>query len=149
MAFEGPRNDNFDLVDGLKRTVAEVLAIKDEIGAKKANVYLYKKIGAAEPVWTQILPSPTIAEYSLDPRLIAGGEIQQGDLLLRGIPQANYTEEELNTATETEGEERYFVVDKRAYTLAHLRKNYLTFDILIRRYDAVNEEDLVPPPASG
>ena len=145
MAFVGKRNDNFGLVDALKSTVANALKIRDSLGAKKANVYFYTKQGENEEVWRQILPTPQIVDYGLDLRLLAGGEVQQGDIMLRGIPQTNYERTDIETASTDETEKRFFVIEGRAYTAVYIRKQLLTWEVLIRRFESINEGQLVPP----
>ena len=148
--FVGPRKESNELVDDLKPTVSDVMQIKDDVGIKKANVYLYSKPEGQDATWKQLLPTPTIVDLSHDISLLEGGSVQAGDLFLKGIPQSDYTEQELETATVEGNDKRFFVIIpfggySRAYTAVNIRRKYLSFSIHVRRFEAVNEDELLPP----
>lgn len=142
------RNDNFQLVEELRPLAAEIGAIRDEIGAKIANVYLLTREEGVPDIWEQILPTPHIRDFSHSLKLVEGGEVRSGDLLLKGIPISKYSEMNLDTALmdQEDEKEKYYIIDRRAYTLVHIKKNYLTWDVLIRRWEALNSEDIGNPP---
>ena len=150
--FEGTRNDNFGLVDDLKGVVSDAMSIKDDIGAKKANVYFYERnMETDEVVWRQILPTPNIVDLSHNVKQIEAGVIQAGDLFLNGIPIQNYNSEDLETASMNENIEKYWVIKEsnttRAYTTTHIKRNLLTYDVHISRYESINENELTIPEA--
>ena len=39
--------------------------------------------------------------------------------------------------------ERYFVINQRAYTTVRIDRGYLVWNVHIRRYEALNPEDLM------
>ena len=116
--------------------VADALGILDDIGIKKSNVYWYQKDEGEEPFYSQVLPTPIIQDYSHNIRLLEGGAVQQGDLILTNIPKSIYNEESLETATEEGTREKYWVINGLAYTTVRIVRNYLSFNVQIRRYDA-------------
>ena len=150
MGFIGPRNDNFDIVEDLKQVAADAYSIRDDIGAKVANVYFYSKTGSDEPVWQQVLPTPSIKDLSFNLDLMEGGIVQRGDLRLGAIPIANYSEDDLRTDTEIEDQVKYWVLKEpggltKAYTTVHISRRLLNYIVHIRRFDAINEGDLLIP----
>ena len=151
--FEGERNDNFGLVDDLKDTISDVLGIRDDLGAKKANVYFYEKnLETEEVVWTQVLPTPDIVDLAHNIKQIESGVIQAGDLFVKDLPIAKYSSKDLETSfMANEKKEKYWIIMEsgrtRAYTTTHIKRNLLTYDVHITRYESINENDLIPPPA--
>ena len=142
---------DFEIVNDLKGVAEDVLGIRDEIGAQKALVYKYVKNEDTEEVtWTKITPTPDIVDLSHNVRLQEGGAISQGDLFLKGFPISKYTEQFLETAT-VDGKLLILYVLKdpngytRAYTVNNIKKNYLTFDLHVTRYEASNDDELNPP----
>ena len=144
-------NFNFDLVEDLKGIAEDSFAIRDDIGAKKANVWFYEKKGENDPVWKQILPTPNIVDLSHNVQLMEGGTVESGDLFLRSIPISKFNEEDLETVVENEMDQKYWVIAPpngftRAYTSVHIKRNYLSFEVHIRRYKSINDNELQPPP---
>lgn len=153
MGFKGKREDSFEIIDDLKSVAADAYSIRDEIGAKSANVYLYEKDGDNEPVWQQVLPTPSIRDLSFKQDLMEGGIVERGDLRLGAIPIANYSEEDLRTSGTDRDIRKFWVLQEpggptKAYTTVHISRRLLNYIVHIRRFDAINEDDLVVPPVS-
>ena len=144
--FGGPRKEHFDIIDDLKSVVADVTAIRDDIGIKKFNVYFLKKTEGADDEWSQMLPTPFIDQADANIELLETGSVQKGDIFLRGIPIASYTQDELDTATTDEDVSKYIVMDGKAYTVVRITRELLTYDIHLRRFESINEGELVIPP---
>ena len=115
-----------------------------------ANVYLYEKTGEVEPVWRQVLPTPSVRDLSFDQAVMEGGIVQRGDLRLGSIPVSAYSEEDLRTDTMQANKRKYWVIREpggptKAYTTVHISRRLLNYVVHIRRYDAINEGDLIIP----
>ena len=154
MPLEGPVNNNFQLVEDLKQVAADAYAIRDDLGAKLANVYLYSKKMGEEAVWKQLLPTPSIQDLSFDQAMVEGGIVQRGDLRLGGIPVANYNNDDLRTDSKDRDVRKFIVIKEqgaegktKAYTALHISRRLLNYVIHVRRFDAINEDDLKVPEA--
>ena len=146
MPIQGPTNSNFDLVDGLKQTFSSVSSLRDSIGAKLANVWLYRKAEGEEPVWKQLLPTPEIM-LSQQIRLEEGGAAEGGDIQLRGIPIENFTREQLDTREEVVT--KYIVIappneQTIAFTTVEIERKLLSYSITLTRFKGVNPGELDP-----
>ena len=157
MAFIGPRNDNFELAGDLS-DVASLVSIRDEIGIKEANVYLWTRRKGFEDQWEQFLPTPEISHLDHISELSEGGMILEGNIMLREIPcrtrpeQVGFWEEEqLQTASAEEGVKRYWVLagpslKPKAYTTQRIIKTSpIAFDVQIKRFDSINSKDIIIP----
>ena len=144
------RSYNTELIDDLKEVAQDVLKIRDDIGAVKAHVYFLTRETdpntgeVLKDTWKQILPTPNIRDFGHDIKLVEAGAVKQSDLLLTSIPISKYREEDLVTDTENQETQLFFVVQQKAYTTVHIKRNYLTFNVLIRRFEAINEGELIP-----
>ena len=151
MAFIGPRNDNFDLVDNLKDVVGDVLGIRDTIGGKRANVYWLTKEQGKDDVWEQVLPTPDVQFFNLQQSLDTGGIISEGEVTLKDIPISVYSESDLETASRTEGKRKFWILagpglETKAYTTKSInKKDLFKFDVYIQRFKSLNPEDLIIP----
>ena len=144
--FTGERKEGFGLLDDIEGSVADALSVKDDLGLKKANVYFYRKEDDEEDAtWKQILPTPSIKDFSHDVRLLEGGSVQQGDLILRGFPRSLYSESDLETATEEGTTTLYWVINDRPYTTVSIVKKMLTWNVQVRRVENAGKL-IVPPP---
>ena len=147
------RNDNFNLINTLKVVAEQVFSIKDTIGFKKANVFFYSKIGDDDAVWTQILPTPNIRDFSQAIVMQSGGVVKQGDLLLTELPNNKFSQSDLETATIEGKEKKFYVVvpqnatETQAYTAINIRRNYIDFSVHIRRSQDWGGQ--LPPPIEG
>ena len=131
---------NFD-----ENTLKSIYEIRDNIGAKKSNVWFYSKTGENNPVWTQILPTPYVRDIEQEVTLQEGGSLEHGDIILQNLPRYKFSEEDLETSSDDDNTEKYWVIDGRAYTTVFIKKGLVSFDVHIRRYDSINKGELVPP----
>lgn len=150
---ENPNNLQGILKD-LAPVVEDAYAIKDDLGFIKYPVWMYEKNGDSEPVWKRILPTPKIVDNSQNAKLLALGEVLQGDLFLKQIPVNSYTEDDLRTSFILDNDEeeppvRYWIINKFAFTTQSIKRNYLHYEVHITRSDNINEGELVPPEESN
>ena len=144
--FVGEKNKN-TFSENFGIDVAEIYSIRDDIGAKKANVYFYEKPKSegTTALWKQILPTPYIRNISHKEILEPGGSLQEGDLFLNGIPKDKFDRSQLETASLEGLVDKYWVINQRAYTTINIVEKIATFNVQIRRYDSINVGDLINP----
>lgn len=123
--------------------VENILNIRDQIGLKVDNVFFFSKKPNENPIWKQILPTPIFETIDENEKLEAGGVLSHQRIFLKGIPRSKFPKSDLETATLGGLEERYWVINKIPFTTFKIIMNLLTWDILIERYDPINE--LTPP----
>ena len=132
-----------NLIDAIKTNIASILSIRDTIGLKRADVY-FASIENETASWKQILPTPNV-QIDSNIQQTAGGVINRNNLVLRGIPQANYTLANLETSSEDGTVEKYWVIEGLAYTTDRIIKNLTTYDVYISRYEQINLNELGDP----
>ena len=123
--------------------------IVDGIGAKKSDVYFYTKDNPEDEstvLWTQILPTPIIRNFTTEQKVVSG-EVETGDLLLTAIPISNFSRDNLLTSSEEGLQERYWVIEQKAYITVGVTRGYTSWSVHIRLYESVNE--LIPPGSSN
>ena len=154
MPFQGERQEGFDLIESIK-SLAETASVRDDIGAKAANIYLYSKEDGADEdtaIWRQMLPTPSIQDLNYLQSQMEGGIVQKGTLRLRGIPVSKYTREDLETDTPNTAPkiQKLWVVKPhdgktRAYTTEYIVRRLITFNVDIKPFEGINEGELVVP----
>lgn len=129
------------LIDDLLGSVDDILGVRDSVGAVLHPVFMVTRTwtgtqpgeGTFADVSVQVLPSPGIKEFSHDVRLREGGFIKQGDIILRGVSRNLYAESDIDNSTAAKNIEKFYQLDNRLYTVIHVKENYLTWDVQIRK----------------
>ena len=129
----------------IKINFGNIYSIRDSLGITKAKVYVYTKDGDNEPVWKQFLPTPYIRNFSHQIILASGGSLEEGDLALTNIPKHIFNRAELETDNISGNVVKYWVINNRAYTTVNIKDKLYSYEAHIRRYDPINEGDLVNP----
>lgn len=138
----GTTSCNCNLLGSLKACLGSILSTRDCIGAKLHDVFILERKwsgerpgdGKASETVTQILPTPQIVDYSHNLRLTEGGAIKQGDIVLKNFSKAAYPlETSLDCSTDNRTIEKYYLINERQYTVIHIKENYLTWDIHLRK----------------
>lgn len=131
-----------NLRDELTECIDEcVLGVREELGLQLAEVSIVTRTWTAEEPGdgsfsdnVEVLsPSPQIVDYSHNIRVQEAGAIKQGDLILKMIPRATYTEEQLRTDTGIKNVEKFIKVGNHYYRTIHVKENLVTWDIHIRK----------------
>lgn len=131
-----------NLIEGLKLNLDSVLGVRDTIGATLHKVYLITRTwsgkqpgeGQAIDQSVQIKPTPGIKEYAHDLRLVEGGAVKQGDIILRGISKHIYPNETfLDGRTGNKSVEKFYLINDRLYTVINIKENYVTWDVQLRK----------------
>jgi hypothetical protein len=129
------------LVDDIRGGVDDILSLRDQIGAVKKPVYFFSRVwgeakGRGTPVdtFTLIQPSPRIVEFQHDLRVREGGNVRQGDIMLKGMSQETYpTEAHVDCSVNSDLLEKYYCIDGWLYEVVSVNRKYVTWNILIRK----------------
>lgn len=132
-----------NVIESLSPVWNDIQSLTDQTGLKLANVFFYTKKEGAEPVWKQILPTPSIREIDEHYQLTEGGILEKDDIILKGIPLSfNYSD--LETAT-SEGSDRFWIINEKAYTTVRIERLDLSWTVVTRRFVSINKGELSPP----
>lgn len=128
------------ILPGLQKSLESILTIKDDLGVSLVEVHLIKRrwtgqnIGDGDAVdeAKQILPSPRVVDLAHDLRLVEGGSIQRGDLILKDILKTKYTRSQLMLEHEPTNVEGFYLVNGRYYKAIHVKEKLLTWSVHVR-----------------
>lgn len=134
MVFVGNRSET-TFKKSFRIDSESILQIKDKLGIKLSNVYFLRRLGEDNNIITQILPTPTVRQIESDVTLESGGVDFSGAISLQNIPKSKYSRADLDTSTPDGKEERYYIVNGRAYTLFHIKASYLFWELFLRQYE--------------
>lgn len=136
------------LIDDLKESIDDILAVRDDIGAVLQPVFFVTRTwytdaelttqateigGYAADVEVRMRPSPGIKEFAHDLRLREGGMIKQGDILLTNISGNKFDLEDLNGSSPAANVEKLFRVGDSIYQPIMPHQKYVTWDLQLRR----------------
>ena len=124
------------------KCVDKILGIRDQIGVQLADVSIITRTwsgdrqgdGTFADVELKILPSPQIVDFSHDLRVMEGGAVKAGDLILKSISRNKFPDEEvLRTDTNARNIAKYYKVGNHFYHLVNIRERLVTWDVHIRK----------------
>ncbi len=130
------------VIDGIKANVNSILGLRDTLGVGLKDVYLVTRTwagteigdGAVTEDREQMLPSPRIVQFNHDLRIVAGGAIEQGDILLKMVSKQTYATKDLIDGVSTsELIEELFEVGGILYRVVEVTEKHVTWNILLRR----------------
>lgn len=147
--------DNFQFTNKLKTVVENLQGVRDRMGAKESNIFFLnittKEDGTEAITYDQVLPTPYVAEFKTESQLLEAGIVEAGDLLLKGIPVSKYTQNQLTTSpdkTSGDTKQRHWIIVEhniaRAYDTVDIRRNLFSYDVHIRRFIAINDNEYHP-----
>lgn len=125
----------------LQGSLAKIIAIRDDIGANLAEVSFVTRTWTGHRVGdgtftdevTPFTSNPEIVDFSHDIRTQQNGTYASGDLILRTINRADYSEEDLRTDTGIANIEKFIKIDDHFYRTIHVRQRLLTWNVHVRR----------------
>ena len=130
------------VVTDLLTSIDSILALRDSIGAAKKEVWLITRTwsgtelgdGTATDVRTRMLPSPRVVEFNHDMRILEGGAVKQGDVLLKMISKQSYPTENLIDGKSTvQNVEKLYELSGIYYRAVTVTENHVTWTVLLRR----------------
>lgn len=130
------------LIDGLRANVNHILSQRDALGAALKDVYLVTRTwsgvelgdGTATEVKVKMNPSPRVVEFKHDMRLVEGGAVQQGDVLLKMVSKQTFpTQSLVDGSSATATKEALYEIGGFLYRVVNVRERHLTWNVLLRR----------------
>lgn len=130
------------LIKSLLPSADSILGLRQQIGVVIHAVFIltrtwpYSRVGEGTPddVVEKISPSPKLKEYTHDIRLVEGGAVRQGDIVIQGLSKYQYpVEDMINAKTPSENIERFYLIDERLYQIIQVKEKYVTWDIQVRK----------------
>ena len=131
-----------NLRESLSGCIDKILGIREGMGAQLADVSLITRVWSGERVGdgdfsdseTKMSPMPGIQDFSHNIRVMEGGAVKAGDLILMGISRNKYPEEaSLLTSTDDRNIEKFYKVGKHYYRAVHVKENLVTWDVHVRK----------------
>lgn len=83
-----------------------------------------------------IEPRPIIKEMAHDLRLLEGGSVKQGDLIIKGVFKDDYplvSDADAQTKTSLKNVEYFYKVNEHYYKSINIKENFTTWDVQVRR----------------
>lgn len=128
------------IIDGLKDCSDAILGVRDAIGADLKKVYVVTRTwsggevgeGNVQDAEMILVNTPRIVDLSLNFRAMEGGNVKQGDLLLKMVDKQRYPRSVFQPDRLNPGEERFLRIGEMLYTVIAIRERYLQWDIQVR-----------------
>ena len=129
------------MIEGLKDCSDSILGIRDGIGANLKKIYFVKRYwdggepgeGPFRDSESLMLDTPRIVDLSLNFRALEGGNVKQGDLLLKMVNKNRYPDKcVFGPTTNNRSEEIFLKIGDILYTVITVRERYLQWDIQVR-----------------
>jgi hypothetical protein len=129
-------------IDSIKASIDPILNIRAMIGAVLHPVYIVQRSwsgtqigdGSMKEVITEVLPSPGIKNYDHNLRVTEGGNIKQGDLLMKMISKNRYPlETDVDCSSSNPVMEKLYKVGDFYYRVVSIVENQVTWDVQVRR----------------
>ena len=133
------------IVEDILSITDDILGLRDDLGAKKSNVYILTRTWLEERVGkgeysdetAQILPTPYLVDLSHDKRLRQGGNIKQGDILVKHISKQSYpNESDINCKDADKMVEKFYVIDGCRYRVISIVQDYVYWNVQLRKTNA-------------
>lgn len=130
------------IIDDVRSITDSVCGLRDDLGAVKKPVYILTRTwsgaergsGTPSDSIAQILPSPRVKDFSHDLRVREGGNIKQGDQMLKMISQQSYPlESDVDCKVSAENIEKWYYIDGCLYEVIAVVRRYVTWDVQIRK----------------
>ncbi len=129
------------LLDDVAKDVQGALETIESLDIYKSKVYLLTRTwkerkGRGKPTdeLTKVDPNPFISDYSHSLRLKEGGNIKQGDLIIKYLPKNLFPDENsVNLISNDEKIEKFYVLEKELYETVSIIKGYAYWNVQIRK----------------
>lgn len=130
------------IISDLLPVIDSILGVRDSIGAVIQTAYIVTRTwtgtnageGTSSDVAVAVSPSPQIVDLSHNYRALAGGNYQQGDLLLKNMSKHTYSTYASVDLTGTAANvEKFYRINSKLYQVVHVKESYVTWDVQIRK----------------
>lgn len=130
------------VVQGVLENVNDILGLRDSLGAGLKDVFLVTRTwsgteigdGTKTDAKVKMLPSPRVVEFKHDMRLVEGGFVKAGDVLLKMVSKQTYPTENLLDGTSADPKiEKLYEVGGVLYRVINVREKHVVWNVLLRR----------------
>lgn len=129
------------ILDDVAIDVEDALKTIEDLEIYKSKVYLLTRVwaerkgrGTAIDTIVKIDPNPYISDMSHSLKITEGGKIKQGDLFIKYLPKNIFpTEDTVNCKTDSELEEKFYIIDNELYEVISVSKGYAYWNVQIRK----------------
>lgn len=131
-----------NIVNDILGCTDDILGLRDDLGAIKHKVYILtrtwtgRELGSGTPKdeIVQILPTPHLVDYSHSLRIREGGNIREGDILVKSLSKQTYTEESMiDCSVPNKKTEKYYYINGRLYNVISVTSKYVTWNVQVRK----------------
>jgi len=131
-----------EFIEDIIDAAHDAFEARDDIGAIKAEVWFVSRSwsgrrigdGTATETRVQMLPTPNIVDLSHNARVVEGGIIKQGDIIIKSVSKKAYpNESDVNCLTTTRTSEKFIEIGGYLYQVIHVKSQYHCWDIHVRR----------------
>lgn len=128
--------------ESLLDCIDDILEIKESIGADIEKISLITRTwtgerpgdGSFSDDEEKMKPLPCIKDVGHDLRLLEGGAVKQGDLILTSVSRNSYPDENtLRTDTGIRNVEKFYKIGEHFYRTIHIKKRLVTWDVHVRK----------------
>lgn len=119
-----------------------ILGVRDQVGAALKPVEIVtwtwsgREIGDGDKVVTKVpvTPSPRIVEFAADSRVLQGGAVKAGDIMLKMISKATFpTLVQVDGSVPSRKVEKFYDVGGVQYQVIGVTEKHLTWNVHLRR----------------
>jgi hypothetical protein len=130
------------IVQDILSITDDILGLRDDLGATKHLVYLFtrtwpatKGVGIPVDAEVQVLPTPFLQDYSQDLRAREGGNVRQGDIIIKHISKQSYPTEDLVDCSVVDAKkvEKYYKINNRLYEVINVKEDYVYWNVQVRK----------------
>jgi hypothetical protein len=130
------------IVDDVLSITDDILGLRDDLGAIKHHVYIVtrtwpatKGVGSYVETVEQVLPTPFLQDYSQDLRVREGGNIRQGDIMIKHISKQSYPLEVAVDCSVDDSKkvEKYYKINNRLYEVINVKEEYVYWNVQVRK----------------
>lgn len=130
------------VISDLLENVNDILEVRDQIGAALKPVAIVTRswsgseLGDGSPSETrqQVTPSPRVVEFSADSKVLQGGTVKQGDIILKMISKQTFpTENMIDCSVNSPSVEKFYEVGGIQYQVIRVQEKHLTWTVHLRR----------------
>jgi hypothetical protein len=134
------------VVDSLRKPwLDKVLSLRDKTGAVLAPVFLVTRTwsgtdpgdGVMTEERRELRPSPRIVDYSHSTRLLEGGAVRQGDLILKAISKVTYPDRAtIDGSSTAHNVEKFYDIGGELHLVISVTQKHLWWNVQVRRVSA-------------
>ena len=130
------------LIPGMIPNLNDILGVRDSLGAtlKPVKIVSWTWSGADIGVGTKVelavdvTPGPRIVEFSADSKVLQGGAVKAGDIMLKMVSKQTFpTVDLVDCVALAPSVERFYSVGGIQYQVIGITEKHLTWNIHLRR----------------